>query len=34
MTIQLSPLNEQQLGALSGLSAGLNREQLLWINGY
>ncbi len=34
MNIQLSPLNEQQLGALSGLSAGLNREQLLWINGY
>lgn len=34
MTIQLSPLNDQQLGALSGLSVGLNREQLLWINGY
>ncbi|MDP3914507.1 MAG: assimilatory sulfite reductase (NADPH) flavoprotein subunit [Bacteroidota bacterium] len=34
MTIQLSPLNDQQLGALSSLSAGLNREQLLWINGY
>ncbi|MDP2113710.1 MAG: flavodoxin domain-containing protein, partial [Bacteroidota bacterium] len=34
MTIQLSPLNEQQLGALSSLSAGLSREQLLWINGY
>ncbi|MBW8334770.1 MAG: assimilatory sulfite reductase (NADPH) flavoprotein subunit [Prolixibacteraceae bacterium] len=34
MTIQLSPLNEQQLGALSSLSAGLNREQLLWLNGY
>lgn len=34
MTIQLSPLNEQQLGALSSLSAGLNREQLIWINGY
>ena len=34
MTIQLSPLNEQQLGALTSLSAGLNREQLLWINGY
>lgn len=34
MTIQLSPLNDQQLGALSGLAAGLNREQLLWINGY
>ena len=34
MTIQLSPLNEQQLGALSSLSAGLNREQLIWISGY
>lgn len=34
MNIQLSPLNERQLDALSGLSAGLNREQLLWINGY
>jgi sulfite reductase (NADPH) flavoprotein alpha-component len=34
MTIQLSPLNEQQLSALESLSAGLNREQLLWINGY
>jgi len=34
MTIQLSPLNEQQLGALTSLSAGLNREQLIWINGY
>ncbi|MDO9039936.1 MAG: flavodoxin domain-containing protein, partial [Bacteroidota bacterium] len=34
MAIQLSPLNEQQLGALSSLSAGLSREQLLWINGY
>ena len=34
MSIQLSPLNEQQLNALSSLTAGLNREQLLWINGY
>lgn len=34
MNIQLSPLNEQQIGTLSGFSAGLNREQLLWINGY
>ncbi len=34
MSIQLSPLNEQQLSALNSLTAGLNREQLLWINGY
>jgi len=34
MSNQLNPLNEQQLSALSSLSAGLNREQLLWINGY
>ena len=34
MSVQLSPLNEQQLGALSSLTDGLNREQLLWINGY
>ena len=34
MSIQLSPLNEQQLSALTSLTAGLNREQLLWINGY
>lgn len=34
MSIQLSPLNEQQLSALTSLAAGLNREQLLWINGY
>ena len=34
MSIQLSPLNEQQLNALTSLTAGLNREQLLWINGY
>ncbi|MFY9151431.1 MAG: assimilatory sulfite reductase (NADPH) flavoprotein subunit [Prolixibacteraceae bacterium] len=34
MTIQLSPLNEQQLKALSSLSAGLSREQIIWLNGY
>ncbi len=34
MSIQLSPLNDQQLSALTSLTAGLNREQLLWINGY
>jgi len=34
MSIQLSPLNEPQLSALTSLTAGLNREQLLWINGY
>jgi sulfite reductase (NADPH) flavoprotein alpha-component len=34
MSIQLSPLSEQQLGALASLTGGLNREQLLWINGY
>lgn len=34
MSIQLSPLNEQQLGALTSLTAGATREQLLWINGY
>ena len=34
MSIQLSPLNEQQLSALASLTAGLNQEQLLWINGY
>lgn len=34
MTIQLSPLNEKQIGALSDFSAGLNREQLLWVNGF
>lgn len=34
MSIQLSPLSEQQLGALASLTDGLNREQLLWINGY
>jgi len=34
MSIQLSPLNEQQLSALTSLTGGLNREQLLWLNGY
>lgn len=34
MSIQLSPLNDQQLDALSTLSSGLSREQLLWVNGY
>ncbi len=34
MTIKLSPLNDQQLSALSGLSAGLNHDQLIWLNGY
>lgn len=34
MSIQLSPLNEQQLSALTSLTGGLTREQLLWINGY
>jgi sulfite reductase (NADPH) flavoprotein alpha-component len=34
MSIQLSPLNEQQLSALASLAGGLGREQLLWINGY
>lgn len=34
MSIQLSPLNDQQLKALSDFSAGANREQILWISGY
>lgn len=34
MTIQLSPLTEQQLSALGNFTRDLNREQLLWINGY
>ena len=34
MSIHLSPLNEQQLNTLSGLSAGMSREQLLWVSGY
>lgn len=34
MSTPFNPLNEQQLSALSNLLNGLNREQLLWINGY
>ena len=34
MSIQLSPLNEQKLSALTSLTGNLSREQLLWINGY
>ena len=34
MTIQLSPLNEKQIHALEILSVGLEKDQLLWINGY
>ncbi len=34
MNIQLSPLNEQQVKTLSGLSEGLSREQIVWISGY
>lgn len=34
MNIELGPLNEQQLSALSTLSSGLNREQIIWLNGY
>lgn len=34
MTIQLSPLSEQQLNTLSSLSSGLSREQIVWLNGY
>jgi len=34
MTIQLSPLNEKQINALAILTEGLQKDQLLWINGY
>ncbi len=34
MSIQLNPLSEQQLSALGSLTAGVSREQLLWISGY
>ena len=34
MSNQLSPLSEQQLNALFTLSSGLNREQIIWLNGY
>jgi len=34
MSIHLSPLNDQQIKTLSDLASGLNREQIVWINGY
>jgi sulfite reductase (NADPH) flavoprotein alpha-component len=34
MTIQISPLNEQQLKALKSLTDGINREQIVWLSGY
>lgn len=34
MSIQLNPLNEQQINALGTLTSGITREQLLWVNGY
>jgi sulfite reductase (NADPH) flavoprotein alpha-component len=34
MSIQFSPLNDQQLKTLSDLSSGLSREQIVWISGY
>lgn len=34
MSISFNFLNEQQQNALSSLSAGLNREQIIWLNGY
>lgn len=34
MSIQLNPLNEQQISALSSLTYGITRDQLLWLNGY
>ena len=34
MSIQLSPLSEKQISALKSFTSGINREQLLWINGY
>ena len=34
MSIQLNPLNEQQLSALTNLTSGLTREQIIWLNGY
>jgi sulfite reductase (NADPH) flavoprotein alpha-component len=34
MTIQLSPLNDKQINALTVLTEGLEKEQLIWINGY
>ncbi|MBL7972527.1 MAG: assimilatory sulfite reductase (NADPH) flavoprotein subunit [Prolixibacteraceae bacterium] len=34
MSIPFNFLNEQQQNALSSLSAGLNREQIIWLSGY
>lgn len=34
MSTQLNPLSEQQLSALGQLTAGISRDQLLWLNGY
>lgn len=34
MENQLSPLNQAQLSALASLSSNLERDQLLWLNGY
>lgn len=34
MTIQFSPLNEKQINALEILTEGLQKDQLLWVNGY
>lgn len=34
MSIEFSPLNAQQITALSNLSSGLTREQIIWLNGY
>jgi len=34
MSLQLSRINEQQRIALESLTAGLNREQIIWLNGY
>jgi len=34
MPLKLSPLNKQQLNALGSLTAGLNREQIVWLSGY
>lgn len=34
MSIQLSPLNEQQVAALTNLSVGLGHDQIIWLSGY
>ena len=34
MTIKLCPLNEKQINALAIFTEGLQKDQLLWINGY